>query len=153
MIVTINTDASFSKFHKRGSFAFWIVCNDFKIIKSGILRKKVSTPSVAEFKCIINAFHILYNENLKNVSKIIVNTDCLNVIHIINNDKFYISRYRLSYLLELIKPYKNLISKYPEIKIEFRHVKAHTGVNNARSWVNEWCDTHAKLQLKKYLNL
>ena len=30
------------------------------------------------------------------------------------------------------------------IDIEFRHVKAHTGKDDARSYVNDWCDKNAK---------
>ena len=32
--------------------------------------------------------------------------------------------------------------------IEFRHVKAHSGVKDKRSYVNEWCDAEAKKQLR-----
>ena len=153
MIVTVNTDASFSKLHKKGAFAFWVMSNNFKIMKSGILKNNVLNPSIAEFKCIVNAFYTLYNKDLLNVTKIIVNTDSLNVIQVINNDKEAISFYKLGYLFEVLKPYKKIIAKYPKIKIEFRHVKAHTGINDARSWVNDWCDKQAKLQLKKHINL
>jgi hypothetical protein len=151
LIVTINTDASFSRFHKKGSFAFWIVCNNFKILKSGNLRGEISNPSIAEFKCIVNAFHLLFNEDLKEIKKIIVNTDCLNVIHVVNNSKAEISRYKLQYLFEILKTWKKTIAKYPKIEIEFRHVKAHTGANNARSYVNELCDSEAKKRLNELL--
>jgi len=31
---------------------------------------------------------------------------------------------------------------------EFRHVKAHVKqIEDARTWVNDWCDTEAKKQL------
>lgn len=33
--------------------------------------------------------------------------------------------------------------------IEFRHVKAHTGINDKRSYVNDWCDLEAKKQLRR----
>lgn len=32
--------------------------------------------------------------------------------------------------------------------IEFRHVKAHSGVDDKRSYVNEWCDKEAKRRLR-----
>jgi len=36
---------------------------------------------------------------------------------------------------------------------EFRHVKAHSGKNDARSFVNEWCDKEAKKWMRYSLNL
>lgn len=150
MIVTINTDASFSQKHQRGSFAFWIVSDRFKLLKSGLLRRQVSSPQIAEFRCIINAFHVLLNEDVSDVHKIIVNTDCLNVIHLIKGDKENIRRYRLaSWGSNLVSTLEQmLIAKRlnPSI-IEMRHVKAHTDNTDARSYVNDWCDREAKRHL------
>lgn len=156
MIVTINTDASFSKEHQRGSFAFWIVCDKFKILKSGILRRQVIRPEVAEFKCIINALHILLNENISTVTRIVINTDCLNVIHLINNDKKEIKKYQLAqWGNTLVETFKRMReeNEIMHIPITMKHVKSHSGIGDARSYVNEWCDTQAKLALKRALNL
>lgn len=155
MIITINTDASFSYAHQKGSFAFWIVCNEFKILKSGVLRKKVKRAEVAEFRCIINALHTLFKRDCSKAKKIIINTDCLNVIHLIKNDKDAISKYRLRTWGEpLVNTYKQLRrdSRYKNLEIEFRHVRAHTGISDARSYVNEWCDTNAKAALQEEIN-
>jgi ribonuclease HI len=153
MIVTVNTDASFSNIHKKCSFAFWIVCNDFKILKSGLLKGFSDHSRIAEFKCIINALHVLFNEDCKKVHKIIINTDCLDVIHIIEKDKAKIERYRLKWGNELMKRFEEMIfeKNMGHVEIEMRHVKSHTGKADARSYVNEWCDTHAKKHLGKYL--
>lgn len=156
MNVTINTDASFSATHKRGSFAFWIVCNNFKILKSGLLKAKVSRPEQAEFKAIINAFYVLFNEDCSAITKIIVNTDCLNVIHLLTGNKEAIQRYRLgSWGRDLVSKYNSVKGKTKHtasIPVEFRHVRSHTGIGDARSYVNEWCDKEAKLKLKYFLN-
>lgn len=153
MIVTVNTDASYSHLHKKGSFAFWIVSNEFKILKSGLLRKNVSKSQLAEFKCIINALHVLFNEDCTRVHRVIINTDCLDVIHIIENDLPKIKKYNLEWGFHTRKIYMDLINdnKMNHLKIELRHVKSHTGKSDARSYVNEWCDTNAKKQLGKYL--
>jgi len=153
MIVTVNTDASYSHYHRKGSFAFWIVCNDFRILKSGLLKNKVERSQLAEFKCIINALYVLFNEDCNKITRIIINTDCLDVIHIIENDLPKIKKYKLEWGFPVRKIYNNLIStnNMSHIKIELRHVKSHTGIGDARSYVNEWCDTNAKKQLGKYL--
>lgn len=95
MIVTINTDAAWHTEYKIAGYAFWIVCDQGKFCHSGVLKKRVSRPEIAEFKCILNAIHVLGRLNYKDVGKIIVNTDCLNVIHLIKGDKKKINLYRL----------------------------------------------------------
>lgn len=151
MLVTINTDASY--IDGFAGYAFWIVCNEFKVTKAGILRKKVKRPEIAEFKCIINALHILFKNDCKNVSKIIFNTDCLNVIHCLTGNKKAISKYKLniSSFSELTLMF-NSIMKGKDIEVEFRHVQSHTGLNDARSYVNEWCDREAKKYARIRLN-
>ena len=34
------------------------------------------------------------------------------------------------------------------LTIEFRHVKAHNGTSDKRSFVNDWCDKNAKKSIK-----
>lgn len=150
MIVTINTDASFNKDFKRGSFAFWIVCNEFKITRSGVLRKQCSRPEIAEFRCLINAFHVLLTQDVSRVKKIIVNTDCLNVIHLLTKNKEAIRKYRLaSWGNNLVLQLDLLIgNKRNKIEIEYRHVKSHETTVGARNYVNDWCDRNAKQELR-----
>ena len=147
MLCTINTDASFSPNHNIGGYAFWAVSNAFKITKSGAFKKTVTDPTDGEIKCIINALMTVLH-GCEGITKVIVNTDSMNAIHILTNDKAaqkkYIrggvnagNKYRGSYN-------KVLNEAKSKPVIEFRHVRAHTGVDNARSWVNEWCDTAAK---------
>lgn len=154
MLVTINTDACFHTQLRIGGYAFWAVSNDFKITKSGVFRKKCTTSDDAEAKCIINALSIILKSH-KNITKIIVNTDSLNAIAYLKNDKSHISKYNLStskriqfsnLFLELRRLYKK------QLEIEFRHVKAHSGVDDKRSFVNEWCDTEAKKQMWNKIN-
>lgn len=155
MIVTINTDASFHPHFKVAAFAFWIVSNEGRISNSGSLRKKVHRPEQAEFKCIINAFHVLGKQGYKNINKIIVNTDCLNVIHLINDDKKAIRRYRLgswgnNLVTELFMVKRHF--KMQKIACEFRHVPSHVDTETKRNWVNDWCDRQAKYHLWKLIN-
>jgi len=151
MIITVNTDASFSKKYQIGSYAFWIVSNRFKILKSGLLKQKIERAEIAEFMCIINAMHVLSKNDLSDVRKIIINTDCLNVIHLINNDVHEINRYKLrDFGKKYVKIFKTTTINFP--KIELRHVKAHTSNSDARSYVNNWCDTEAKKWIKIKIN-
>lgn len=154
MLVTINTDASYAKFSQRGSYAFWITSNLGKITRYGVFKKKMNRPEVAEFMCIINAVYSLSISSFTGVSKVIVNTDCLNVIHLLNGDDVMIRRYNLnSWGKHYVKIFNDMVnsSSLKGVTIEYRHVKAHTSTASRREWVNEWCDKYAKAALKDYL--
>lgn len=150
MLITINTDASFHPSLKYGAYAFWAICNDFKITKSGVFKEKCITPDDAESKCILNAIHVILKSH-EGISKIIINTDSLNAIAYLTDDKEHQRRYGLSnsQRIRFSKLFIELKATYKKIPIEFRHVKAHSGVNDKRSYVNEWCDLEAKRQLKQ----
>lgn len=150
MLVTINTDASFHPSLKYGAYAFWAICNDFKITKSGVFRKKCINPDDAEAKCIINALTVILKAH-KGISKIIINTDSLNAIAYLKNDKKHIRKYGLipNKGIEFSRLFCLLVKK---TVIEFRHVKAHSGVDDARSYVNEWCDSESKRRMWSKVN-
>jgi len=166
MIITINTDASFSNKFKVGTFAFWIACDKGKYFRSGALRGSVFSSIHAEMKCIINALNFVFeNDDFKSVKKIIVNTDCLFAIHKFKepnkiwseNKKITIIRESQAIKIRFKKIYNDYFSARPNVRkvfLEFRHVKAHKHTDNARHFVNDMCDKEAKVQmgllLKKY---
>ena len=151
MLVTINTDASFHPSLKYGAYAFWAICDDFKITKSGVFRKKCQTPDDAEAKCIINALTVILKAH-KGISKIIINTDSLNAIAYLTKDENHIRKYGLS--MPKMRQFQQCLTMLPisKTKIEYRHVKAHSGVKDKRSYVNEWCDSEAKKQLRRLIS-
>jgi ribonuclease HI len=154
MIVTINTDASFSRANKVGSYAFWIVCDLFIIKRHGMLKGRVERPEDAEFKCIINALHtLLKREQSLLATKIIFNTDCLNVIHVMKKSKKEIKLYKLDkWGYPLKEKFCNMLSKkMRKVQLDFRHVKSHVEIKDKRSYVNDWCDQKAKEEMSKWL--
>lgn len=151
MIVTINTDASHDGRLKIGSFAFWMVSNNGRMLNAGPLKGKIESPDEAEMQSILNALHTLLRLKWQ-PSKVIINTDSLNSIGVFTTDKRHIAKYGLHWG----KKYKILFNSFRQklklgkADIEFRHVKAHDETSKtARSWVNEWCDKQCKEQLKK----
>lgn len=87
------------------------------------------------------------------ISRLIINTDSLNSIAILQNDRGHIKRYGLQFGNMLRREFNKIVESYPkDIKIEFRHVKAHSGVDDSRSFVNEWCDTNAKREMWSKVN-
>lgn len=152
-VVTINTDASFYREKGIGSFAFWISCDQGKFKLSGILKDRCKRPEIAEFKCIINALHYLSTLSIPDIKVIILNTDCLNVIHLLKKDKKKIKKYGLdswgNHLKAKFFQIKDV--NFKEATIEYRHVKSHVSTASSREWVNDWCDKEAKKHINKWI--
>lgn len=150
MLVTINTDASYLPLEKVGGWAFWIRSDDFVFKKFGYFKEPLNDPLEAELFAVINALAYLSNQGIR-CTKIIVNTDCYPAIDFLN--KKTVSRLRKIKIgsVPLLVYYNNLITKllgHNSKNIEYRHVKAHTAITNARSFINDWCDARAKEQAK-----
>lgn len=146
--ITVNTDASFNHQHKVGGYAFYIVCDLFKIQKGGKFKNKVNSSEDAELMCIGNALAtLLAQKELPKCKWLIINSDC----------KFGMDRLKrangknkiadpLAYQISVIR--NKLITRLGSTKNKYRHVKAHTDKDDARSWVNDWCDKEAKRWMK-----
>lgn len=146
--ITINTDASYSHQYKIGGYAFYIVCDLFKIQKAGIFKNDPKSSIKAEMMCIANAIHTLTaQKELPIADLIVINSDCLNSFSIMcKKSKCSIGRT----VAIKIKHLRNALSNRGVMpKYEFRHVKAHNGTPDARSWVNDWCDKEAKKMMRK----
>jgi len=150
MIVTINTDASFHPEYKFGTYAFWIVCDKFKITKSGYFKDKCLDPNDAEMKCIINALYTI-KQHASEFNTLVINTDSMNSIHMFTKDFEKIKRYKLSKFSSHGKKFSKLIKELGRPKFHLKHVKAHTEGKDSRSYVNNWCDTEAKKELRKII--
>lgn len=141
--ITINTDASFHPDHGVGGYAFYIVCDLFKIQKGGYFKKDPATAEEAEIMCIGNAISTLMAQpELPECNYLIINNDCTwGHNRILKRQTGLAKRvYRLN---------GELIKKLGKPKFEFRYVKAHNGTPDARSYVNDWCDREAKRFMRR----
>lgn len=144
--ITINTDASHSSLKNVGGYAFYIVCDHFKIQKSGMFRGYVKDSFDAEVMCIANAIHTLLSQPELPMSKhIIINSDRLDSFpylqpSIKRKNKRQSANKAHDYIEKLINTTRS--------DVLLRHVKSHNGAKDARSWVNEWCDKEAKKWMK-----
>lgn len=158
MTLTINTDASFHPDYKVGAFAFWIVCNDGKIVHSGPL-KKVLNSQDAELQAIANALYTVLNTRFSQITHIYINTDCKFGIRAVTEGKMMsgcketveaIHKY-----IQQLKEKHGFVDKSGGRKVEFvswRHIRAHTNGNTKRTWVNNKMDELAKEALWKSIN-
>lgn len=161
MVITVNTDASFSNKWKIGAYAFWVISKDFKIKKSGMIKSKVESPTHAECMAIVNALHavfyMLFQDNtMSKVRMIIVNTDSMNAKHVFENDELKIREYRLKkYSQQFYGKFewmcKKTFGKKCKVEFQFRHVKAHQNTDTPRTYINDWCDKEAKKHMGEQL--
>lgn len=153
-IATINTDASFHPWHKVGAYAFWIVYQGHRMKQWGPLAN-CKSPHEAEIMALGNALYALSKSKFDDVKYVVINTDCQHAISAIrDSDKKYYKgadaaiKTCQNIIKELKKRYKPAPSKFRNKPfLSWRYVKAHSEGENARLWVNNWLDEHAKIAL------
>ncbi len=151
--ITVNTDASFHPEKKVGGYAFYIICDLFKIQKGGMFKKQPKNAMEAEMMCMANALHTLLNQpELPSTKLIVINSDCLFSFDRIGLKKEGVGK-TVAQILKKVRNATSIKNGLILPKFEFRHVKAHNGTPDARSWVNEWCDKEAKKWMKESLCL
>ena len=142
--ITINTDASFNGEYKVGGYAFYIRTDNFRLDKSGVL-KQVGNAEQAEIMAIGNALHtLIHASDLPKAEWLVINTDCLNGLNKILNEEYNVEPAK-----KVRGLYKALIAKIGSTNNHIRHVKAHNGLHDTRSWANDWCDKEAKKAMRQ----
>ena len=141
--LTINTDASFHPEHKVGGYAFYIICDLFKVQKGGMFKVQPKNSLEAEMMAIANAIYVASKQKqYPKIDLVVINSDCLIAFERIGKTKKDLLGRRIAFLLADLKK----VTGYK--KHEFRHVRAHSGAQDKRSFVNEWCDNEAKKWMK-----
>lgn len=136
--LTINTDASFHPTHKVGGYAFYMVCDLFTIKGKGPFHARPKDSTEAEIMAIGNALATILKLPELRVGVLVINCDAKFAMHAVEVNP-------RSGLAKKVAAFKNKVAKHlGNPRIEFRHVKAHNGTPDARSWVNDWCDKEAK---------
>lgn len=142
---TINTDASYHHKKEVAAWACWIKSSHYLIKKAELFEEFPANSSTAEALAIENALAALDDlisaeEFLQHQRdtvgiKLYINTDSMWTIQAIRGNV------KRSKHLAIAHRVKSLADRY---EIDIRHVKAHTDKDDARSWVNDWCDKQAK---------
>lgn len=152
MNVTITTDASYCSREKVGGYAFQIRSDEGLIKMSGPLKGEIQTPTEAEMKAILNAIYVVKNQ-LKDIHIITINTDNMFVVENVFKVETKRSRKRLQITKETLKQLQEEIASIRCTKVQLKHVRAHVEVTNKRQFVNDWCDTYARLGRIKALQI
>lgn len=141
MTVTVNTDASFIPHTREAGYAFYIKCDIFTTKYSGKFHTLPQDNHQAEQMALANALASLAKHaGVEKMKCLVINTDSRYTINRLEKPVTDLDFCVKNLLLVLIA--KNN-SKY-----KVKHVPAHSGADNSRSWVNEWCDQQAKAEAK-----
>ncbi len=141
--ITITTDASYCHVSKSSGYAFILKCDVFTVQRTGNFSSPPSDSTDAEVKCIGNAITSLTNRinRIPGSDLIVINTDSIGAIRAINC--------QIGVGKHVFAMVNRLRSKLSYPKIEFRHVKAHSGKRDMRSGANRWCDREAKSAMRR----
>lgn len=154
VICTIYTDASWKQVGKNvlSSWAMYARCNDEKLEHSEMFKNNSSkNPTHAEARAIFRAIRKA-TKKWPNIDIIFVNTDSLAICHSMWPDG--IGRQRMKVVntkggtYQIVTAMKKWLDENNYVH-RFKHVKAHQGGKDVRSWVNELCDKNAKKQRLK----
>lgn len=140
MLVTIMTDASHCPDSKVGGYGYWIVSERGRLKGGAEFKSTVKTVNHAEAMAIVNGMYCALMAGLvQDGDAILVQTDSMTAISVLSGD---IGGYD-----KILAEWKRLTNGV--LRIVFRHVKAHSGVRDARSHANRYCDEVARKSMRR----
>lgn len=138
MRATVITDASFCNATKKAGWAAWIVIAGVRHKKYGAFKNKVDRSDLSELYAAWNGIFIARQLG---ATSILLQTDCEAAIQLLSGG---VSDRQKRYMKRLRK------KKHLDMSgVIFKHVKGHTDKDDARSYVNRWCDEMAKAAMRE----
>lgn len=148
MRVTIIADASYCNDTRVGGYGFWIASERGRLGDGGQINREVACNNTAEMIAIHNALLIgLQNYLIMKGDCVLIQSDCLGAIDRLADDKDWRDVTMREQQIEVKAAFFKLVEK-AEITIEFRHVKGHTNLSDARFVANRMCDKRAKKHMR-----
>lgn len=150
--ITMTADASRDPITGISGYAVWLsytdIFNNYKSEKISGYSGITSSATHAEVSAIINGFDLLDNANLK-TSKLYINTDSKSAIDMLEGRV----KIKIKHSIEILKDCIKEFTKANWCMVSIRHVKAHSGTDEARKKVHDWCDKQARAEMRKALKL
>lgn len=131
---TVITDASFCPTTRAAGFGAWVTLDNAggpprRIKKGGRLNKPPQSSEGAEFYAAMNGIWYAYQAGARDI---LLQTDNMGVVSVINCT---------TVKSPLRSVYADIrLAHFQGATIRAKHVKGHTNVQDARSFVNRWCD-------------
>lgn len=136
--VTLYCDASYSDTYG-GAWSVWLRSNKGRIIRSGKCPESVTDCTMAELYAALMGVTIARDE--WDADAVQINTDCSAVVDAAGKGYRWLGRKELRQLQDKI------LRCGP--KLRTKHVKAHTGRTDTRSYLNQKCDDFANQARRK----
>lgn len=141
VFATVITDASHCSDTQTGGWAAWVRVSgiDYPIKKYDSIKGAVENPSDAEMLAAVNGIWLAKKFG---ATHILVQSDCKAVCYAIDG-KLKSSR--------AIKFWKNAVvsSGVNDVHLTAKHVAGHTNIQDARSYVNRWCDRKSRQKMRE----
>lgn len=120
--VTVITDASFCQKTRAGGWAAWLTSDKGRVRKAGCFHDLPQNSTQAELWAALNGIWLALEHGATHV---LIQSDCQGA------------------LLKISRGIPEL-SLFNGLFIKTKHVKGHSATQDARSYVNRWCDAEAK---------
>ena len=144
MNVTILTDASHCPDLKVAGYGFWIASERGKLPGSGVMKNLVRTSTLAEMQAVVNALWKGAKAGLiLRGDELLIQIDCEAAIYAFRRKRNVADDEK-----EVVEQLYWILTTL-DLKCKFRHVKAHTGSDAARSRANDACDKRARKAMRR----
>jgi len=142
IFATVITDASHCGETNAAGWAAYIRIDGQKapVKMYAPFKKPLTTSMEAELLAAINGMCLA---KFHGAEQILLQTDCLAVVSLINGQTRK-RRLRNKFFAACD------LAKLDPTEVRARHVKGHTRVQDARSYVNRWCDKNARAAMRQY---
>ena len=144
MWVTMYTDASYYDNRKEAGWAYWLKSDKGRIINKGV--EKAECSNVAELIAALKGIEECIRSwpDTKGIS---INSDNMSVVQGIYPDGPFYKNENIRLLQLKIQK----LAKDSNIQLKSKYVRAHTGRNDSRSYINRRVDTLSKQVVKDHI--
>lgn len=138
-LITLFTDASWCPNTRVAGWAAWAKCNGGTMRQSGAMKSLVESSELAEVMAAANGLHqVVRHFGPTPGTTVLVQLDCLGAMRALESGEKW---------PQVVHEWERLRIG-SELRLKYRHVKAHQGGKTPRSWVNGWADREAKAHMR-----
>lgn len=140
MRATVITDASYCDRSRAAGWAAWIRIDGQSepIRRYGAFKTEVTGPTQAEMLAAINGVWLAHQMG---ATEVLLQTDCATVVMLAEGQ---VRRGKLRKAWAVAVDRAGLVN----VSLSARHVRGHTKTQDARSYVNRWCDVNARAAMR-----
>ncbi|HWV46985.1 MAG TPA: RNase H family protein [Nitrospira sp.] len=143
MRVTVMCDASHCPETHVAGYGFWLASSRGSWGGGGRIVRQVSNPMVAEMMAIANSLWIGLNKGtICSGDHLLIQSDCIGAM-----DKLTKLVPKTKEEIEVRSYFTKMVCEH-KLKVDFRHVRGHTGQKDARSCANHHCDRRAYREMR-----